>query len=282
MVTEVENSLLLGELADPDLQELSELGGNGAVVCSCLMLGYGKLPPADMAVKLLVELSRHRGVDQNARRSLQAAGALLAAAKHDGAWRALYTEELSSRLASSGLDTAILGAELLSLRGFLNAGEVESIFAVVTTELYDWHGLTGLLAKWLARADLSAAWNEIDLAVTHGMVRLSSQSLDPDKGHPRDPGPYLLLPLIQWKRLGKADELSAGVFWRGLKMAIVPERVQGNLVSRGSAFGSVNPMLEVVHPNCIREAILTGGSAQDPVVRSLSRVFQLTDGQNSC
>jgi hypothetical protein len=104
---------------------------------------------------------------------------------------------------------------------------------------------------------------------------MDGQPWDSDQSHPRDAGPYLLIPLVSWKITGKTDDRSKRVFLRGLRMALMPERQMPNRETRQQGIDDVYPLLAGTSKALLQEAIQYGRSVEDVATRTLCHLFLL-------
>jgi hypothetical protein len=200
---------------------------------------------------------------------------LLGTGRLEKQWQARYVAELDEALSAETGHVSAVAAALLEARKGLSSEQVTIVFRRLTKDIFDEHHLYAGLADWLSREIPMEVSSSLGLCIEQGLSALDGQPWDSDQSHPRDAGPYLLIPLLGWKMTGKADDRSKRVFLRGLRMALLPERQMPNRETRQQGIDDVYPLLAETPKAVLQEVIHYGRSVEDVATRTLCRLFLL-------
>jgi hypothetical protein len=190
-------------------------------------------------------------------------------------WRSRYIAELNRGLSTQSGDVSAIASELLDNQGWLSPEQLSIALRRLTQDIFDDHRLTASLSDWLAGEVPETLVLSLAGPIEQGLSTLDGQPWDSDRSYPRDAGPYMLLPLLQWKLLGKTDDRSKRVFLRGLRMALMPERQMPNRETRRQGIEDVHPLLAATPKSILHEVIGYGRSIDDLATRTLCSLFVL-------
>lgn len=182
---------------------------------------------------------------------------------------------------SQSFDTYILASQLLSLKGNLTKPQVAQVLDQYANnpDYLDHYGLSRRLAEWISQGLDDEIKDSILHAVKRGISTLNMQPWDDFGSRHFDPCKFLLLPLIYWFFTNNLTEESVRVFWRGLKLMITqpiekPHRIELEIQpSTLQVLEKLEPILSLVPKAILNQALIAGDSINDPVVKSLTRLF---------
>ena len=278
----IEASLFGDPITQEQMGTIASQGENGILIVGALATAYGTLPEPRLATAILgYRQPRPIPQDQCHARLVEIWRRILDIGRFDKQWQTGYIEELNSALSSQTGHVSSVAAALLATQQNLNAEQVAIVFRRLTEDIFDDHHLCGYLADWLSGEVSEEIRPPLVLAIEQGLSSLDGQPWDSDQSHPRDAGPYLLIPLISWKTTGKTDDRSKRVFLRGLRMALMPERQMPNRETRRQGIDDVYPLLAATSRVVLQEAIQYGRSVEDIATRALCRLFLFEIGDNA-
>jgi len=266
---------LLGETIPQDKVDSLCETRNGILIAGALAMAYDQLPDVRWACRILGHKRHLRDQEQCAPRLFRLWRSLLVAARENNDWREHYTSALRSMLRAGSGAVLAYGAELLAIEGVLEPDGVANVLSQLPREVFDDYGITRRLSSWLSGEIPAGIGGAIAEAAARAISVLDTQPWDSDPSLPKDPGPYLLAPLLVWKITNRTDGASKRVFLRGLRAAFMPERQPAVRESRREDFQDVMPLLASVPKSLIDEAIRYSDSVEDASVRALCKLLIL-------
>jgi hypothetical protein len=277
-----EESFFSAPLTKEQMDLLVQQSKNGALIAGSLAVAYGELPDPKWATAILgYRQARPLPQDQCHSRLIEMWRVILGVGGGEPDWRSRYIAELNRTLSAQSGDVSAVASELLANQGWLNPEQVGIALRQLTQDIFDDHRLSASLSDWLSGEVPDAIGLSLAGPIEQGLTTLDGQPWDSDRSHPRDAGPYMLIPLLRWKLSGQTDDRSKRVFLRGLRMALMPERQLPNREARQQGIEDVYPLLAATPKSVLREVIRYGRSIDDLATRTLCSLFLLEFGEQA-
>jgi predicted MPP superfamily phosphohydrolase len=271
-----EESFFSDPLTKEQIDLLVQQSKNGTLIAGSLAVAYGELPDPTWATAILgYRQARPIPQDQCHSRLVEIWRIALGLGQRDPEWRSRYITELNRTLSAESGNVSAVASELLASQGWLNSEQLSIALRQLTQDIFDDHRLSARLSDWLSGQVPDAIGLSLAGPIEQGLATLDGQPWDSDRSHPRDAGPYLLIPLLRWKLSGQTDDRSKRVFLRGLRMALMPERQMPNREARQQGIEDVYPLLAATPQSILYEVIRYGRSIDDLATRTLCSLFLL-------
>jgi hypothetical protein len=274
----IEQSLFNEPFSAEQLQTLADQSLHGTLVAGALATAYGIFPDPTWALTAIGQRVPSGFQDQHCMVTLLNLWRIaLFAAKSDSDWRNRYLAVLKKAISGDGTNLSAVASEVLEIDRSLSPEHLDIVLKQVVQTTFDDQNLYPRLAHWLstpeAQGALAGASNTVDAV----LAELDLQPWNVDEASPKDAGAYLMFPLLRWQLAKATDIVSRRVFFRGLKMAVLPPRAPdrqlSGLPNRFVGIEDVAPLIAAVDRALLEETVRYGLTLDDQELRAICRLF---------
>ena len=192
-------------------------------------------------------------------------------------WRAQLIRGLNSSLQEADYGRAELARQVILLGGEIQSSHIQLILESCAEHPWSASGEKGVeLATWLARDHSKNKRDAIVIGLRRAISLLDEKPWDVQSGHLNEAFVYLLFPVAYWALSGEDTVACSRVFLRGVKFLTVRAARDVRAVRMDAeALACLEPLLAKVDSALPHSALRHGLASEDPVLRTVCRLFVL-------